>query len=366
MDNANNIYERKNTDGSVDYVINMGNILYNQRILSLSNIVLPIKQQTFFILPQEKNYYAIVNVYYSVDSGIFIFDTIKKSSKYIESYDSSIISNKLPIGQFVLQQTLNSFIVKKINLFSKMSTFSITTKFTQGDQGKRGDVGCTGIEGYTGYIGYTGNDGLIGYTGAQGLTGVGAVGLTGMQGATGIYPDVRLLCYYKFKTEEDTLIDYSVYERDLTWGATGAGYTGIIYTGTGYTETGIEFITKDESSYGVEEGIVDNCLSINYNGGDSAYTKNIYLGFSGVIQTWVNVNQVPIADFVYIVGSNHTLTFMSTSLYFPLTVSWDIDGSIYNVGTVVHAFSSAGTYLVKLTVGNSVGTNSKTEEIVVA
>jgi hypothetical protein len=365
MDNANNIFERKNIDGSVDYVINMGNVLYNQKILSLSNIVLPIKQQTFFNLPAEKNYYAIVNIYYSVNDGVFIFDTIKKSSKYIESYDSSIKSNKLPIGQFVLQQTLKSFNVKKINLFSMMSTFSITTNFVQGDQGERGEVGCTGFKGYTGYKGYTGLDGNIGYTGSQGLTGVGARGLTGLQGATGIYPDVRLLCYYKFKTKEDTLTDYSLYERDLIWGATGAGYTGIVYMGTGYMETGIEFITKDESSYEVEEGIVDNCLAMSYNGGDSAYSKDIYLGFSGVIQTWANVNQVPLADFIYTAGIGHTYTFVSTSLYFPRTISWNINGSTYGVGTVVHTFPSAGTYLVTLTVGNRSGTNSKTEEITV-
>jgi PKD repeat protein len=104
---------------------------------------------------------------------------------------------------------------------------------------------------------------------------------------------------------------------------------------------------------------------MSYNGGDSAYSKDIYLGFSGVIQTWANVNQVPLADFIYTAGTGHTYTFVSTSLYFPRTISWNINGSTYGVGTVVHTFPSAGTYLVTLTVGNSSGTNSKTEEITV-
>ena len=51
MDNANNIFERKNLDGSIDYVVNIGNILYNNKIVSLSNLVIPLRQQTIFILP---------------------------------------------------------------------------------------------------------------------------------------------------------------------------------------------------------------------------------------------------------------------------------------------------------------------------
>jgi len=156
MENTNSIYERKNPDGTTDYVVNFGDILYNDKILRLSNLVIPLKQQSFFYLPLEKRFYAAVNIYYSVTDGSFVFDLLKKSSSYIDFYDATALTNLLPVGQFIIQQSLASFEVKKINAYSRMSTFSITTDFEKGDIGAKGPVGETGFIGETGIQGNTG------------------------------------------------------------------------------------------------------------------------------------------------------------------------------------------------------------------
>ena len=369
MDNANNIFERKNLDGSIDYVVNIGNMLYNDRIVSISNLVIPMRQQTFFTLPDEKRFFAIINVYYSVEDGAFVFDIVKKSDKYIESCDSAALTNAVPIGQFVLQQSLSSFVVKNINLYSKMSTFSITTNFVEGDRGAQGEVGDTGFLGCTGLQGFTGMDGMMGYTGVQGETCVGDIGFQGMQGATGIYPDLDMLMYLKFKTDDINLTDYSAYEQDLIWGATGAGVTGIVYDSEGYTGEHIEFIDQGQSSFIVEEGIKDSCHSVEYRGGLSGYRNDKYIGFTGTIHTWLNINQTPIASFYYEAYTGMTgypMRFVNTSLYDPKSLEWDINGAVYNANIVLHTFGSTGMYIVKLTATNLVGSHTKSELITVA
>lgn len=368
MDNANNIFERKNLDGSIDYVVNIGSFLYNNQIVSLSNIVIPIRQQIFFSLPDEKKYYAAVNVYYSVDEGSFVFDAVKKSSTYIDSCDSAALTNAVPIGQFIIQQTMSRFEVKKINLFSKMSTFSITDNFIQGDRGLQGEVGDTGFLGYTGIQGITGIEGMRGYTGFQGDTCIGAMGSTGMQGCTGIYHDLDLLMYLKFKADDVNLTDYSAYERDLLWGASGAGITGIVFLGTTGSVTGIEIINQGQSSYNREEGIVDYSHNVLYNGGRSGYHRNEYLGFTGTIHMWVNVDQPPIANFRY-EGYTGTLgypyKFLDESLYSPLNLLWEIDGTNYDSGVLVHTFGATGIYVVKLTASNAAGSHTKSRQVTV-
>ena len=371
MDNAISIFERRNLDGSVDYVVHIGNFLYNNKIVSLSNVVIPIRHQSFFSLPGEKKYYAAINVYYSVEDGVFVYDIVKKSSVYFEFCDSDVLTNLVPIAQFIVQQSLSKFEVKKINLYSKMSTFTITDKFAQGDRGYQGDVGDTGFYGYTGVTGYTGIAGLTGYGGVRGETSVGMAGYTGMAGATGGYPDINLQLYLKFKADDDYLIDYSPYERDLIWGATGAGLTGIVYYSESGPSTVIEIIDQGQSSYTLEEGIIDNCHNVVYNGGLSGYKNERYIGFTGVIQAWVNVDQAPIPDFIYeqlhytgMIG--YPIRFINASLYDPSSVTWDINGVIYNTGIVVHTFGETGGYLVKLTVENSAGSHTKSELIMVA
>ena len=396
MDNANNIFERKNLDGSVDYVVNVGAFLYNNRIVSLSNIVIPLRQQSFFILPAEKRYYAAVNVYYSVDDGIFIFDTIRKSSTFIDSCDSDALSNLVPIGQFILQQMLSSFEVKKINLYSRMSTFAVTNNFVQGDRGAQGEIGDTGFFGYTGPQGFSGLEGPQGFTGIQGETCMGLPGYTGMQGETGVYCDLDLQLYLKFKNDDINLVDYSPYERDLLWGATGAGVTGIIYTNDDFLVTGIEFIDQGQGSVVVEEGIQDNCHNVQYHGGSSGYRNNKYVGFTGTFQAWVNVDQVPRPDFTieacigYTGGKpiwelvtnpsnpdpivraftgavGYPYRFTSTSLYNPASITWYIEDMIYHANVVMHSFPATGSlsYMIKLSVANYAGSQTKSELLMV-
>jgi hypothetical protein len=369
MDNANSIFERKNLDGSIDYVVSIGNVLYNNKIVSLSNIVIPLRQQSFFSLPSEKRYYAAINIYYSVDLGGFIFDTIKKSVLYIDSCDSTSLSNALPIGQFILQQSLSSFEVKKINLYSKMSTFAITSEFIQGDQGAQGGVGSTGIQGYTGFQGDTGVESITGYTGIQGDTCIGMRGHTGLQGDTGVYCDLDLQLYLKFKADDINLIDYSPYERDFLWGASGAGLTGIVFDFETGASTSIEMIDQGQSSLILEDGIVDNCHSVLYNGGISGYRNNKYIGFTGTLQAWVNINQIPIADFIYELYTGiagYPVRFVDASMYSPNTLTWDIEGTIYKSGIITHSFGNTGIYMVKLTAENWVGSHTKSEQIVIA
>jgi hypothetical protein len=369
MDNANNIIERKNLDGSIDYIVNIGNLLYNDRIVAISNLVIPFRQQSFFVLPEEKRYYAAINVYYSLDDGEFIFDVVRKSDKYIDSCDSGAQTNIIPIGQFIIQQSLSSFEVKSINFYSKMSTFAITTNFVKGDRGTQGGIGATGFFGATGFLGYTGIQGIVGFTGIQGETCIGMPGYTGIQGATGIYPDTDLQLYLKFKTNDINLTDYSVYERDLLWGSTGAGLTGIVYTGDEYLGTAIELIDQGQSSITLEPGVVDNCHNAQYKGGISGYRNNSYFGFTGIIHTWVNIDQAPISDFIYEALSGmvgYPVRFMNTSLYAPRTLTWDINGSKYNSGIIVHSFGSTGAYLVRLTATNLAGAHTKSELITIA
>jgi hypothetical protein len=368
MDNANNIFERKNLDGSVDYVVNIGTFLYNNRIVTLSNLVIPLRQQSFFSLPAEKRYYAAVNVYYSVDDGAFFFDIIRKSINYIDFCDSDAQANLVPIGQFILQQTLSSFEVKKTNLCSRMSTFAVTTNFIQGDRGAQGNIGATGFLGYTGLQGYTGLEGAQGYTGIQGETCVGLPGHTGMQGDTGVYWDLDLQMYLKFKNDDINLVDYSPYERDMVWGATGAGLTGIAYLDEDLLTTGIVFIDQGQTSNILEEGIQDNCHDVSYKGGLSGYKNEKYLGFTGTMQVWVNVNQPPVADFTierYTGMVGYPYRFINSSIYSPNSIAWEIGGMVYHAGIVTHSFGATGSYIIKLTATNLVGSHTKTEHLTV-
>lgn len=360
MDNKNTIYERKNIDGSIDYIVDIGSILYNNRIVDLSNLLIPLRSQIFFNLPSEKNYYAAINVYYKISDGNFIFDTIEKSDKILRFSDSNIITNVIPIAQFIIQQSLSSFEVKNINSYSKMSVFSITSNFLNGDQGAKGPVGSTGLEGFTGTFGETGLEGCNGITGTQGMTGIGIKGPTGNQGMTGYYPDLDLLTHYKFKTDDIYLTDYSVYERDFEWGSTGAGVTGIFWTGIYYTETGIEEIDQGQTDFIAEEGIKDNCHAITYRGGLSGYEYSRYIGFTGVIQAWVNLDVRPIANFIYEIDQLNPLKvqFTDTSLYYPTELVWDVNGTYYGAGIFTHIFPASGTYIVKLTATNLSGSMS--------
>lgn len=366
MDNVNIVYERKNTDGTSDYVVSLGTVLYNDRIINLSNLVIPIRQQSFFDLPGDKGKYAAVNVYYGVDSGIFVFDTAKKDTQFIQQVSAEAVSNCLPVAQFIIQESFGKFVVSHINQFSKMSTFSFTQRFELGDQGLQGPVGDTGAQGYTGAEGFTGQVGLIGPTGIQGLTGLGLSGATGLQGDTGYYPSFDMLFYGKFKSDDVRLTDYSVQERDFGWGASGAGYYAVEYTSPGVT--GLVFINKDPSYYTVEEGIIDNCHSIVYEGGWSSYKSRKYIGFTGTIQAWVQLDIPPQADFTYVRDPVTSLkfTFTDTSLFFPTSWEWQVDGGSPVVSSnFTYIFATHGSHLVSLKAHNASGMSERVKTIVV-
>jgi hypothetical protein len=372
MDNSNYIYEIRNTatgiQGTTDYVVNLGAILYNDRVINLSNLIIPLREQSFFVLPDDKGKYAAVNVYYDPDSGVFVFDIVRKSSVFVQTVSSVAPSNYLPIAQFVLQESYGSYNVLVVNQYSKMSTFSITKSFFQGDRGAQGPVGDTGYAGYTGAQGRVGLGGGMGHTGAQGITGVGAEGAQGAQGTTGVYPAMDLLFYGKFKSDDIRLIDYSVYEQDMIWEAFGAGY--IAYGATGVSnETGMFFVSRDPSEFTVEEGLKDNCHNIRYNGGQSSYSSSKFIGFTGSVQAWIRLDTPPGSDFTYTVDPSNSLrlSFADASTFFPTSWEWDlgIGGGFIRTRTFIYVFSSHGTYVVTLRAYNAAGVSERSKAITV-
>jgi hypothetical protein len=369
MDNSNIIYERKNADGTVDYIVSLGSILYNNRVLTVSNLVIPIRGKSFFTLPEDKGKYAAVNVYYNTEDGTFLFDLVTKSKTFIQNVTADAVSNHLPIAQFIIQESYGTFKVLVINQYSKMAAFSITKNFVTGIQGAQGPVGDTGYAGYTGSQGNTGLQGLVGYTGPKGVTGVGLQGVTGPQGDTGIQPDLDLLLYAKFKSDDTRLIDYSVYERDFGWGASGAGYTGVGYTGIGLGDTGLFFYAQEASSYEVEDGIVDNCHSITYRGGWSSYKHPRWLGFTGTIQAWIRLDVPPKADFAYEVDPSDNLRyiFTDTSMFYPTSWEWTlgIGSEVIKAQNFSYLFPAHGTYMITLRSSNASGTSQRVRVIIV-
>ncbi|MBD3260401.1 MAG: hypothetical protein GF334_01765, partial [Candidatus Altiarchaeales archaeon] len=240
MERMNPVYERKNSDGTTDYIVNLGTVLYNNRTVSLAHRIIPIRGQNFFTLPADRGKYAVVNCYYKVESGQFVFDKVGTYSKYVSQVTAPVLHNLLPIAQFVIKQKLRtSFEVISINSFSRMSTFTISSNFVTGQQGARGPLGYTGLRGVTGIYGDTGLPGEQGITGIKGATGVGSKGEQGIQGEAAVASDASLLLYLKFKADADLQPDYSLYRRDCVWSTAGSGVTG------GYLE----------SSYTTEDGI---------------------------------------------------------------------------------------------------------------
>jgi hypothetical protein len=369
MDNTNLIYEIRNADGTIDYVVNLGAVLYNEHVLNISNLIIPLRSQSFFTLPEDKGKFAAVNVYYNPDDGVFVFDLVIKSDTFIQNISSDALSNYLPIAQFIIQEAYGSFDVLVVNQFSKMSTFSITQQFEQGDRGSQGPVGDTGLAGYVGVRGLTGLDGLTGFTGFQGVTGMGAQGARGPQGETGLYPSTELLYYSKFKSDSIQLVDYSVFERDLVWGSTGAGYTGVGYTGVGLGDTGEFFVPQTLSAYVVEDGIVDQCQSITYRGGVSSYTCTGFIGFTGTIQAWVRLDVPPQADFSYVVSPSSSLryTFTDISTMSPTRWEWDLGdgGGTVTASSFSYLFSAHGDYIVTLRAYNAAGVSERSKVITV-
>lgn len=351
---------KKETTTGPQYIANLGTIVYNNRFIKIQNLVIPIFGRKFFTLPADKGKFCVVNVYYQPKPVGFVFQKIGIYDKYVSRASAESCRNTIPVCQFVLKQESKSFVVDHVNEFSQMSTFSISDRLVQGDTGTRGILGETGPKGETGASGETGPKGLEGTTGLRGVTGPGSSGDTGIQGPTGFYPDESLQLYLKYKANDYTLTDYSIYGRDLEWGISG---------GDSY------FIRK--------EGIVDNAHKAVYKGGYSAYKRNIFLPFGesgatyypfgiggsitgikgytgGTISAWIKLDQAPVPDFTVEVidAIIYRYRFRDSSLFFPTSWLWDFgDGGRSTSQNPIHQYDTPGDYIVKLTATSSAGTN---------
>jgi hypothetical protein len=335
------------------YTVDLGTFLYNETFLSLNNLVIPLKDQIFFDLPQDKNKYAVINIYYDATGGYFIFDKIGVYDKYVEKITATALFNVIPIAQFVIRESLGGFEVINFSEYSQMSTFTITDVFTQGETGLKADIGCTGARGVTGLDGAMGYTGPIGDTGSYGLTGMSFPGITGPMGETGAYVDENLLLYYKFNSSDIKLIDFSPYERDSVF-----TYTGIL-----------DDYDNPLSYFSKELGIVDSCHNVIYEGGFSSYKRNEFFEFggeTGTISAWIKLTEKPIADFTYTVTGLY-FTPVNISERHPTSWIWWIDydpsyegedlGNVFTVKNPKYIFSDYGTYIVKLRAINANGYN---------
>ena len=346
--NNNKIVVRKLSDGTEIYIVNLGTIIYNNKLVNLNNLVVPLFNQSFFSLPADLNKYAVVNIYYDIDKATFIYDTVGKYATRIEKVSASALYNYVPIAQFVLKQDHSSFIVDHYNEYTQMATFAISDNLVKGEGGERGNIGVSGLSGYTGVQGGTGSIGASGITGPQGPTGLGERGPTGLMGATGYYQDPGLLLYLKFKSDDIVQTDYSMYERDVTWGISG----------------GNSYVIR-------KEGVVDNCHAIYHDRGYSAYKRNIYLPFGesgGSISAWIKLEAPPTASFSYelVSASPAIYRFTDTSVMFPNAWLWDFGDSTNGAGSVVYHKYVAGTYTVTLTARNYTGEDTTTATLIVS
>lgn len=353
MIRTNTVTERRNANGTVDYVVDLGNVLYNDRVITLGKVIVPIERHKIFTLPSEAGYYAIVNVYYEVETGRLVYDRVALSEKFIGSATSRVLPNLVPVAQFVVQQSHGGNSVTRVNEYSRMSCFTISDGGETGEPGLQGPLGPTGWQGHSGAQGWTGMAGWQGVTGDGGVTGIGLTGPQGVRGETGVYPDLNLLMYMKFKSDGEIQTDYSVYARDCTWSATGLGVTGSDLT----------------SSYTTETGIVDNCHDTVNQGDYSSYQYDDYIdfsGYTGTLQAWVRVDIKPLSDFYYtgVNGVTGVLRFSERCSYFPDSFQWTIDGSQVSTAEIFTTVVPTGEHLVKLRATNTSGYMDKTKLIV--
>lgn len=353
---SNTITETRLTSGKIQYSVNLGTILYNNRFLDLNNMVIPFESYHMFSRPEENEKYIVLNIYYDAEVRLFHFDRVAVSDTYIASVSANAIPNMIPIGQFSIKEQDGNFVVKSYREYSQMSTFTISDEFVTGDTGLKGSPGLTGIQGFTGLRGRKGFTGAVGFTGHRGITGVGLQGLTGLQGETGVYPDEDLLLYLKFINLSDKQLDYSMYERDVYYVATGI-----------YSEPG-----RPASNYTGIPGIVDNAHRISYGGGISMYRRYEYLEFgseTGTLSAWVKLTHKPKPNFSYEVDTDDSLLVRFTDESTDNPTSWlwwfNYDDTIENaVGgdtstnqNPLYRFPTAGEYVVKLIVTNAGGSN---------
>jgi len=335
---TNTVHVRVGASGLNDYVVDVGSILIDNEVITLGKLLIPLSEQSFFTLPEERGKYAVVNAYYNYKRGNFVFDRVLVSDKFVPNYTAKAISNLIPLAQFVLKQSAGGFVVEAINEYSRVATYSIGIGGETGERGLQGPIGSMGWAGHSGSMGCTGMPGSMGHTGCPGPTGVGLQGYQGSQGCTGVYPDPYLLLHLKFKSDEPVQTDYSIYERDFTWSVTGMGVTGS-NTGSFYTR---------------ETGIVDNCHSVEYRGDEASYRHDEYLdfyGFTGVIQAWVRVNVPPKSEFTYtgVQGSTGMLRFTEACTYLPGEWAWYVDDTLVSTSRIFTRAVPSGEYLGSIT-----------------
>jgi len=354
---SNNKISVKQGPYGIAYTVSLGNLLYNNRVLSLNNLEIPLFKNNFFELPVDKDMYSVVNVYYDVSDGNFIFDQLGKYKNRVDFVNTEAKPNVFPISQFLLKQELGSFIVVEFREFSEMATFTVTTDFIQGVKGSQGLQGYPGITGPQGYQGLTGPVGVRGETGYQGITGIGLDGYQGIQGTTGLGPDYTYLLDVGFESNRKGVIDNSPYERDCTFYADDTGgYTGWI--GGSEPVTGIQ-----DSKFQKTIGVVGSAHEVTYAGGISEYREDQYLPFSGAISCWLRFNQRPRALFS-VVSDNLKVFFIDESILFPKEWLWDFgDGFTSVERNPSHTYLTAGSYVVSLKVSNENGESYRYEEI---
>jgi hypothetical protein len=350
---------KKTTVDGIQYVLNLGTIIYNNRFVKIDNLLIPILGKEFFSLPEDKNKYAVVNVYYQLKPAGFLYQKLGIYDKNVSKVSHTCLENVIPVAQFVLKQESRYYVVDHVNEFSHMATFSVSDSLVQGLTGSVGPLGDTGSQGDTGCVGDTGVEGVAGSTGYQGITGVGEDGYAGAQGITGIDSDLSLQLYLKFSNDSTRVSDHSLYERDVDWGVSGSSY------------------------YTIQEGLEGNACNSVYRGGYSAFKKNIFLPFGesgavyypvgvgvgvtgaqgftgGTISSWVKITSAPVPSFNVVAVDPVTFTyrFVDTSLFSPTQWLWEFgDGYTATSKNPQHKYDSFGDFIVRLTVSNSIGSN---------
>ncbi len=134
------VYVKQGPEG-ISYIATIGNIIYNNSVYQLSNKVIPIFGNDFFHLPEDEGKYSVVNVYYEIESGDFVFDQLGIYGDRVGFINADAKCNVFPIAQFLLKQDLSSFIVEELRQYTEMATYSLTDKFEQGITGLQGPQG---------------------------------------------------------------------------------------------------------------------------------------------------------------------------------------------------------------------------------
>jgi hypothetical protein len=370
MDYTNTIYQSAGPDGAMEYIVSIGSLIYNGRIVDLSNLVIPIAGQSFFDLPAEKGMYAVVNVYYGVEDGRWQFDTVTKDVHYPSFRSYRAIGNMMPIGQFIILESFGKFQVMGVKEYSRDATYVVSTVFETGSQGFQGPMGETGPIGQTGVRGHTGFEGYGGFTGLQGDTGVGYTGYGGVTGCSAPQQDRGLVTHLRYKLDDDQVLDYSVYAKDFFWTGVQGGFTAMCYTG-GQGETGYDYIVLPPSIRTSESGVIDNCDHVVYAGSPFSYRRDEFInlvGFTGTISAWVRLENPPVASFGWTgVGSNFlAVRFTDTSTFRPSTWQWQFgDGSTSTLNNPTHTYGTTGVQIVTLRAINKAGYSERYEQILV-